>query len=290
MFTKAKKSQGKARIALIGVSGSGKTYTSLITATALGGRIALIDTENNSASKYADEFDFDVANLTNYHPDNYIRAIKAAEDAGYNVLIIDSLSHAWFGPDGVLEMVDKAVAQQRGNRFTPWRDATPAQNRLVQTILGSNMHIIATMRSRSEWVLVDDERGRKVPQKVGTEPIQRKGIEYEFDIVAEIDINHKLTVVKTRCRALDNYTATNPDSEFGTIVKRWLDDGVPIEELPATEAHLHKLVEAAANVGIIDGNKLKELVYEVTGKEASRDLTIGDVKACLLRLEEKRVS
>ena len=112
-FKRAVKSQAKARIGLIGPSGSGKTYTALLLAQTMGQRIAVIDTEHGSASKYADEFQFDTLELANFHPQNYIDGIKAAGQAGYDVIIIDSLSHAWAGSGGALELADKCAQVQR---------------------------------------------------------------------------------------------------------------------------------------------------------------------------------
>lgn len=280
MFQKARKSQSKARICLLGPAGSGKTYTALTLASALGSRIAVIDTENASASKYADEFDFDVAVLNKYSPDNYIKAIQAAEAAGYDVLIIDSLSHAWSGPEGVLEIVDKAAAKYKDNRFSAWRDATPLHNKLFNTIITSGMHIIATMRTKTEWVLTEDDRGRNVPKRVGTAPVQRDGVEYEFDIVGELDIDHKLVIVKTRCRDLDGYAALKPGPELGVVIKRWLEDGADPHETPATPFDLQKLAEVAASTGY-SGEALKALARDVTGKTSSSDLTVADVRALI---------
>ena len=122
-FQKATKRQAKLRMALIGPSGSGKTFTALTLATALGKRVGVIDTEHGSASKYADRFAFDCLNLTSFSPGTYVEAIAAAAAAGFDVLIIDSLSHAWSGKDGALEQVDKkAAASRSGNSFTAWRD------------------------------------------------------------------------------------------------------------------------------------------------------------------------
>ena len=104
MFKRATKTQIRLRLALSGASGSGKTMSSLAIASHLGQRIAVIDTERGSASRYADLFEFDVLELESFHPTKYISAIKAAESAGYDVLIIDSLSHAWIGKDGELDL------------------------------------------------------------------------------------------------------------------------------------------------------------------------------------------
>src|SRR5688572_10982122 len=113
-FTKATKKQAKARIALEGPSGSGKTYTSLLTAKVLGDRIAVIDTEHGSASKYADEFEFDTLAMDRYDPNVLIQALAAAAAAGYDVVVVDSLSHFWMGADGMLEQVDRAAKRSAG--------------------------------------------------------------------------------------------------------------------------------------------------------------------------------
>lgn len=175
-FKKASKAQAKARIALIGPSGSGKTMSALLVAGGLGNRIALIDTERGSASKYAGDpaigVEFDVLELERHHPDDYIAAIDAAAEAGYDVLIIDSLSHAWAGRDGALELVDRAAKRsESGNSFAAWRDVTPLHNKLVDTVIGAPMHIIATMRAKTEYVMVANSKGKMEPQKVGLAPI-----------------------------------------------------------------------------------------------------------------------
>jgi len=241
VFQKAVKAKSKARIGLIGPSGSGKTYTALLLATHMGNRIALIDTEHGSASKYADEFDFDTLWLDNYHPKNYIEAIKAAGEAGYDVLIIDSLSHAWAGTDGALDLADKNAAKYGGNRFAAWRDVTPLHNQLIEAILSSPCHVIATMRSKMEYIQTTDEKGRTVIRKVGMAPIQREGMEYEFDVVGELDIDHNFIVSKTRCKALDGAIIKCPGKELADTLKAWLSDGA---EMPAARNPVEKSAPA----------------------------------------------
>jgi flagellar biosynthesis GTPase FlhF len=149
MFQKATKHEAKLRFALIGPAGSGKTYTALRIGTRLGERVAVIDTERGSASKYADVFDFDVVELTKHDPREFVKAIRAAQSAGYDALIIDSLSHAWMGRGGALELVDKAAkGSSSSNSFAAWRSVTPLHNELVDAIAGANLHVIATMRSK----------------------------------------------------------------------------------------------------------------------------------------------
>lgn len=230
-FKRATKTQSRLRMALMGPSGSGKTYTALGIATALApGRVAVIDTEHGSASKYGDVFSFDVLELTDYHPKQYIEAIRAAAEAGsYDVLVIDSLSHAWNGVGGVLEIVDKAAARSDSkNTFAAWRDATPLHNQLVEALLATPLHLLVTMRSKTEYVLERDERGKMSPRKVGLAPIQRDGMEYEFDVVAEMDMQNTLTVTKTRIGALNGKVVPYPGEALAKTLRAWLDDGEPL--------------------------------------------------------------
>lgn len=228
-FKRATKSQAKLRMALMGPSGSGKTFTSLSVASALG-KVAVIDTEHGSASKYGDRFMFDVLELTEYHPQQYIDAIKAAGEAGdYDVLVIDSLSHAWNGSGGVLEIVDRAAKRSDAkNTFAAWRDATPLHNALVEALLAAPLHLITTMRSKTEYVLERDERGKMTPRKVGMAPVQREGMEYEFDVVAEMDMQNTLSVTKTRIPKLQGKVIPQPGEKLGETLKAWLLDGTPL--------------------------------------------------------------
>ncbi len=155
IFKKATKDAARLRLALAGPSGSGKTFTALAVATAMSDRVALLDTEHASASKYADLFRFDTVSMAApYHPDRFCKVIQAAAGEGYDVLIIDSLSHAWNGTGGILEIVDQVAARQRSsNSFAAWKEATPIHQRLIEALLGADIHLIATMRSKQEYAL-----------------------------------------------------------------------------------------------------------------------------------------
>jgi AAA domain len=223
LFAKATKASVKLRMALAGPSGSGKTYTALTIARALGEHIALIDTEHGGASHYADRFDFDTLALTSFHPQEYIKALLAAAAEGYQVCIVDSLSHAWMGKDGALELVDRAVQRSHsGNSFAAWREVTPLHRQLVETLLRVPMHVLVTLRSKMEYVLDTDSRGKLVPKKVGMAPVQREGVEYEFDCVAELDQEHTLVVSKSRLSPLADLVIAKPDWTFGTQVREAL--------------------------------------------------------------------
>jgi hypothetical protein len=242
MFQRASKAQAKLRLALCGTAGTGKTYSALAIATELvpGGRIAVIDTERGSASLYADRFAFDVLNLETHSPDAYVEAIHGAEAEGYDVVVIDSLSHAWAGRDGALEQVDKAAKRSSsGNTFTAWRDVTPKHNRLIDAIIASSCHVIATMRTKTEWVLDKDEKtGKTTPRRVGMEPVMRAGVEYEFSVVGDINLDHQLVITKTRCSVLTDAVIDKPGAQVAKTLREWLTNGVavPVESRPRVPA------------------------------------------------------
>lgn len=223
MFKKAIKHESKLRLAIAGPSGSGKTYTALAIGTALG-KVAVVDTESGSASKYADIFDFDVAEMhAPFHPRKYAEAIAMAADAGYDVVILDSLSHAWFAQGGVLDIVDEAAKRSRsGNTYMAWKEGTPAQNQLVEAIVTAPIHVIGTMRSKTEYALVTNDRGKQEPRKMGMAPIQRDGFEYEFDVMFDMDIENTAVVSKSRCSALANKVIAKPGADVAGVLQDWL--------------------------------------------------------------------
>lgn len=219
-FKKATKAQLKLRLALSGPAGSGKTYTALTLATALadGRPVAVIDTERGSASKYADLFAFDVLELESFHPQKYVEAINEAVAAGYAVIVIDSLSHAWSGKGGILEIV-----QRKGNSFQAWGEVKPIEAALIEAVTGARIHVIATMRSKTEYVVEKDERtGKSAPRKVGMAPVQRDGMEYEFDVFGELDQENTLTIQKTRCPALAGALISKPGKSLAATLGAWL--------------------------------------------------------------------
>jgi hypothetical protein len=281
VFQKATKSQAKLRAAIFGPSGAGKTFSSLRIATGLGGRIAVIDTERGSAAKYADLFDFDVAEPADKTIDSYVETIKAAGE--YDVLVIDSLSHAWAE---LLAEIDRlANAKFRGNTWSAWSEGTPKQRRLVDAILDFPGHVIATMRSKTEWQTSSDSSGKSRPVRVGLAPEQGKGIEYEFDVLFEISPEHIVHVIKDRSGRFQDRTIDKPDEEFGKALAAWLSDAPP----PAEDAELVEKAKAAVieadSVERLD--QLRRLVSERVreGKfhQATADQLVKDI---LARVEE----
>lgn len=240
MFQKATKKQQKARVALIGPPGSGKTYTALTVAKHLGKRVAVIDTERGSASKYSgDVADFDVCELPRFAPRAYIDALHGAASAGYDVVVIDSLSHAWEGEGGILDQVD-----QRGKGFESWKDMAPQTRDLINAILTYPGHVIVTLRTKTEYVVEERENkgGRmvKTPRKIGLAPKFKEGLEYEFDVVANMD-DGIMTVSKSRCSALNSETIKHPGKSFADALRVWLEDGTaPKAHQPPTKSGVAK--------------------------------------------------
>jgi energy-coupling factor transporter ATP-binding protein EcfA2 len=224
-FARATKKAAKGRVAIDGPSGSGKTYTALMLAGVLGDRIAVIDTEHGSASKYADLFEFDTLHLHRYSPQILIDALAAAADAGFQVVVVDSLSHFWMGTDGMLEQVDKAAKRAGGHGMSGWKELSPVERNMVEAMLGYPGHLIATMRVKTDWVEGENARGKRQMMKVGTKAVQREGLEYEFDLVASMDLNNELTVSKSRCPALSGEIVDRPGVAFAETFKAWLDAG-----------------------------------------------------------------
>ncbi len=264
-FTPATRKKAKLRLGLDGPAGTGKTYTALRLAFTIGKRVAVIDTESGSASKYQGDspdgvpFDFDVLELDSFAPTDYTAAIEEAGRLGYDVLIIDGLSHAWQGKDGALELVNK----KGGNSFTAWKDVTPMHTRMIEAIIRAPLHVIATLRSKTEYVLETNANGKQEPRKIGMAPIQRAGMEYEFDIYGSMDWSHVLTVSKSRCPSVDNAVVVKPGPSFMEPIIRWLETGEVVRTVPAPrvmveDGQVKRIVAKIGNLGrTLDGEKNK---------------------------------
>jgi hypothetical protein len=252
-FTKAVRQKARLRLALTGPSGSGKTWGALLIAKGLGGKIAVIDTERESASLYVHLCEFDTLNLSApYTPERYIEAIKAAEDAGYDTLIIDSITHEWSGVGGCLELVDEiAKARYRGNSWSAWNDVTPRHRALLDVILHSKLHIITTLRSKTETAQTE-ENGRKKVVKLGMKSEQRDGYEYEMTVVLDIvHDGHYAMASKDRTGLFADKDPHVISEQTGAMLLDWLESGAePVKET-LTEQQIadHKAaIESAADM------------------------------------------
>jgi len=238
LFQKAERKKAKLRLSIDGPSGSGKTHSALLIAAGLapGGNIFVIDTERDSANLEVGKPgipDFDQASLEPpFTPAKYRQYIEAAAKEGADVIIVDSLSHAWSGSGGVLDMHDTASkAQRSGNSWAAWREVTPEHNALVDAILQTPCHIICTMRTKTAWEVVDDGNGKKAPQKIGLKPEQREGMEYEFTLVLDLAIDgHIATSSKDRTSLFDG-RHFKPTAETGEELAAWLGTGRDPQEI-----------------------------------------------------------
>lgn len=235
-FKKAERKKSKARLALTGPAGSGKTYGALLIAKGLGGSIAVIDTEHGSASLYENLVDFDVLELqAPYTPERFIAAIDAAESAGYGTLIIDSITHEWSGKGGCLEINEEiARSKFKGNTWSAWNETGERHRAFIDRILQSKMHIIATMRSKTETAQQEGINGRKQVVKLGMKSEQREGAEYEFTIVLDIiHDGHYATASKDRTGLFVDKDPKPITVETGKLLLAWLDSGA--EPTPETK-------------------------------------------------------
>lgn len=227
-FTPAKRAAVKARIALPGPSGAGKTYTALMLACHLGQRVAVIDTERGRASMYVglNGWEFDTLNPHTFSPASLTEALGVAAGAGYDVVVIDSLSHYWSGVDGMQEQADKGA--RNGNSFAGWKEARPQERRMFDAIASYPGHVIVTLRTKTAYVIEQVERNgrsQSVPRKIGLKPDQRDGVEFEFDLVGDMDPDNTMTVSKTRLPMLAGAVIEKPGTELAETIRDWLADG-----------------------------------------------------------------
>jgi hypothetical protein len=254
-FKPANREASFARIALSGPSGSGKTYTALTLATALSDRVAVIDTERGSASKYVglNGWKFDTSTPDKFSPLSLVELLGEAAGAEYGCIVIDSLSHYWMGADGMLEQADRRA--RNGNSFSGWKEVRPEERKMIDALVAFPGHVVVTMRSKTEYVIEENERGKKVPRKVGMKPEQRDGIEYEFDVVGDLDHDNTLTIVKSRIHTLAKAVIPLPGEDLAIEIRDWLSDGAQVP----TVSEIRKQALAATDV-----DTLRSLYEEAT--------------------------
>lgn len=253
-FKKAERKRAKLRLALAGPSGSGKTYSALLVAKGMGGKIAVIDTEQGSASLYSHVAEFDALELgPPFTPERYIEAINAAVNGGYEVLVIDSMTHEWDGAGGCLESNEKmAHAKFKGNTWAAWNETTPRHQAFVNAILQAPVHIIATMRSKTETVQGD---GKKVV-KLGMKTVQRDGTDYEFTTVLDLTHeNHYANASKDRTGLFSQPELLSEAT--GRKLLDWLNSGAEVKPEPAAPKKVNPLPANGA-----------ELLVRLKAKEA----------------------
>lgn len=300
-FIKAVRKQAKARIAITGPSGSGKTTLALIGATILAGgtveqtptgyrariaddQVALVDTENESASLYSDAFNFNALEFSApYDPRQLVEANKAAKEAGHKVVVDDSITAFWNGEGGTLDIVDAAGAKMGGNRYAGWKDGTPVQNRLMDNLRGLGIHTISTMRSKMEYVQEKDERGKSSIRKLGLAPIQRDGAEYEFDVVLDVDLDHNVIASKSRCPLIaDRLYRKDQVVELFVTLRDWLESGEAV--VWATDDEVKEVRSLAAGLGFTEGQLVGGL-FKYAGVNSFSALTSEGAQNVIEALE-----
>ena len=267
-FKPATREASYARLALTGPSGAGKTYTALALATALSDKVAVIDTERGSASKYVglNGWQFDTVQPSSFSPKSLVELLGTAAGGEYGCVIVDSLSHYWMGVDGMLEQADRHAV--RGNTFAGWKEVRPDERRMIDALVAFPGHVIVTMRSKTEYVIEENERGKKTPRKVGLKPEQREGIEYEFDVVGDLDHDCTLTVVKSRISTLSKAVIPLPGEDLAHQIRDWLADGTVIPTVAEYRSRALGMSELA---------ELKGLYEEITGHRLDAAPTVdGD--------------
>lgn len=250
---KAERTAVKIKLAITGLTGSGKTMGALLLAKGLSndGKVLIIDTENKSASLYSDHkvtkhIDYDVIDIdAPFTVDKYLKALQMGVEAGYGVIIIDSISHQWDAEGGALDKKN-SLDMKGGNSFTNWGGIKKEANAFQAKILSAPVHIIVTMRSKMEYVLELNEKGRSTPRKVGLAPIQKDGIEYEFSTVFDMSMDKTYSITKDRTGLFDGRMEKITENT-GKEIKEWLSTAKEKQDVAETfpetidAAPMHKI-------------------------------------------------
>ncbi len=243
----AERKQAKIKMGLQAPSGAGKTYSALLLAYGLindWSRIAVIDTENHSADLYAHLGNYQVLAFEQpFSPERYIQAIEVCEKAGMEVIILDSISHEWEGVGGILDIHGAMM----GNSFTNWAKVTPRHNAFVQKLLQSSSHIIATIRSKQDYVL-SEKNGKMVPEKIGLKGVTREGLDYEFTIVLELDLKHQATATKDRTQLFMDKPSFIITPDTGKTIKAWCESGAAPTPAATSVEELKDMVRKTVTV------------------------------------------
>ncbi|MGL5065211.1 MAG: AAA family ATPase [Microcoleus sp.] len=280
---RAERKKAKLRIGLFGPSGSGKTTGALRLAHGLCGdwtKICVIDTEHQSASLYADMGEYNVLELeAPYSPERYIQAIEAAQNAGMEVIIIDSITHEWGGKGGVLEIHEQVTrSSPSGNSYTAWSKVTPRHNAFIDVILSSKCHVICCSRTKDEVVMTTNSKGKESPQKVGLKAVTRDGFDYEMTLCFDVSITHQVTASKDRTRLYMDQPDLTLTEASGEELAKWADSGT--EDLAPQPGEREQIMAAA--VALFDQlgwDKPKRSSYVLEKlRKPSNELTIGQLR------------
>jgi hypothetical protein len=222
-------SQGKNQDGFARTLWAGKTFGALLIASGLcehWDKIAVIDAENGSSNLYAHLGPFQVMPLSSsFSPEKYIQAIGVCLKHDMEVIILDSISHEWEGSGGILD----SHGQMSGNSFTNWSKVTPRHNAFIQAILQAPVHIIATLRTKQDYVLTE-KNGKMVPEKVGLKAIQRDGTDYEMTLVFDLDSKNNAIASKDRTGLFFGKPETKLSTAVGKTLLDWCNQGSELDE------------------------------------------------------------
>lgn len=255
-FIPATRAAIKARIALPGPSGAGKTYTGLTLGCRMaeveGGRLAVIDTERGKSQMYkgVNGWDFDIYTPQSFSPASLTETLGVVAGGGWPVCLLDSWSHYWSGVDGMLEQVDRKG--KGGNQFGGWKEMRPDERRMMDALVTAPFHLIVTLRVKTEYVVEDNDKGKKAPRKVGLKPEQREGMDYEFDLIGDMDLDNTLSVSKSRIPPLSGASIPRPAPEFADTILDWLSDGEEITTAAQYQQAAYAATDRAALRKILD--------------------------------------
>jgi len=289
---KAEKRQVKLKLGITGPSGSGKTLGALSLAKNLwpDAKVLVVDTENESASLYADNFTFDTIPLDPpFESSRYEECIDYAVNNGYDVLILDSVTHQWDGEGGMLRRKEELDRRPGANSWANWSLFTPEHTHFIESIKQAPIHIIATLRSKQDYVLEQNDKGKSKPVKMGMAPIQREGFDYEFTLVFDVQMDHKATVSKNRTGLFGDRVLNIADKKVAADIKTWLEDGKPIEVVSAptvaprpiqsaVATHAAPVPTAKVESWKLEGDHLHCHVYDVLQKMSKKDAPFLAVK------------
>lgn len=266
---KATRKQVKLRLGISAVSGGGKTYSALLLAHGLIGdwtKIAVVDTENGSASLYSHLGEFNTIELqAPFTPERYIEAIKACENAGMECIIVDSITHEWDGKGGILDI----HSQMSGNSFTNWASLTPRHQKFIDAILQSKCHVITTVRRKQDYEMNKDGNGKTQVTKAGLKEITRDGFEYELTLNFNLDERHNCTASKDRTGLFIDKPFFTISEATGRTIRQWCDEGIEVKvELPKLSVKQFESCIKGINEGKGEEVKAFLLNYSVTEQQA----------------------
>jgi hypothetical protein len=281
---KAVKAQVRLKLAVDGPAGAGKTWSALalachiarLMAEARGepgtGRVLGVDTENETMALYADEFEFEhIVFRAPYTTARYKAAMQQGVIGKFDVMVVDSVTHQWNGEGGIQFRKD-ALDAAGGNSFTNWSKLSPEHTEFVEYIKQLPIHTICTMRTKTEYVLETNGKGKQQPRKVGMAPVQREGMDYEFSIVFELDAEHNAVATKDRTRLFsDGVPVDLASPEVAAKLWKWLTSGVKVEEATLTQDERVQIAVALKAAGI-PVNELAEWVEGRMGYKSTKDI------------------